>query len=286
VLPRPYRGGIWSSRTISAARLESRHSADGGGQERSHVDDETIPMKRLLQGLAAVFVLVLVSATTEYAAGGAPVSPTSAVITFDDAGQSVQLTIPTPACPVSQPQCEWKFFLNEPKLHVDVATVYGTSGILTIDYPSNFCGVIQADAYVGPPWVPKRGYQHTIEDCAAVTPTPTLPPSAGATSEPPTTTMTTTTTAASTPPPAPPDNPVAAATAVPAAAAPPATTPSTTPVGLSGSSKPAQLPFTGRDIKPFLLLGWSMVALGSCLLMQRRRRLHARRRYRHQARTT
>jgi hypothetical protein len=235
------------------------------------------PIKRPLQLLVAGFVLLLFSATSEYAAWSAPDNPFSAVITFDDAAQAVQLTIPTPACPASQPQCEWRFFLNEPKLHVDVATVYGTSGILTIDYPSNFCGVIQADAYVGPPWVAKRGYQHTIEDCAAVTTTSTEPPSAGAASEPPTTTTTT----ASTPPPTPPD--AAASATVPALATPQAPTPSTTPAGSPGGAKPTQLPFTGSDIKPFLLIGWSMVALGSCLLIQRRRRLHSRRRYRHQA---
>jgi len=261
-------------------KSRSRHSADGGGQERSHVDNETIPMKRLLQVLMAVFVLLLLSATTEYAAGGASDSPSSAVITFDDAAQAVHLTIPTPACPVPEPQCEWKFFLNEPKLHIDVATVYGTSGILTIDYPSNFCGVIQADAYVGPPWVAKRGYQHPIEDCAAATTSSTEPTSAGAAGESPTTT-----TAASTPLPAPPQD-AAAAGDVPTPATPPATTPSTTAVDSPGSSNPAQLPFTGSDVKPFLLIGWSMVALGSCLLIQRRRRLHSRRRYRHQDRTT
>ena len=35
-----------------------------------------------------------------------------------------------------------------------------------------------------------------------------------------------------------------------------------------------------------LLIGWFMVALGACLLIQRRRGMHSRRRYRHQARTT
>jgi hypothetical protein len=234
------------------------------------------PIKRVLQLLTALFVLLLVGVTTEYAAWGASGGPSSAVITFDDGAQAVQLTIPTPACPLSEPQCEWRFFLNEPKLHVDVATAYGTSGVLTIDYPSNFCGVIQADAYVGPPWVPKRGYQHTIEDCAATTTSSTEPPSAGAASEPPPTTT------ASTPPSVPPD--AAGAATVPAVAPPPAPTPSTTPVDGAGDSKPAQLPFTGTDIKPFLLTGWSMVVLGSCLLIQRRRRLHSRRRYRHQTR--
>lgn len=241
-------------------------------------------MKQLMRVLMALFILLLLSATTEAAAGGESDSPSEAVITFDDAAQAVHLTIPTPACPESEPQCEWKFFLNEPRLHVDVATVYGSSGSLTIEYPSDFCGVIQADAYVGPPWVAKRGFQHTIEDCEAATATTlsTGPPSAGATSEPPTTA----TTAASTPLQAPPEEPAAAATAVPPAAAPAAATAATAPVGSPAGSTPAQLPFTGSNIKPFLVIGWSMVAVGVCLLIQRRRGLHSRRRYRHQARPT
>jgi hypothetical protein len=243
-------------------------------------------MKQLMRVLMALFVLVLLSATTEAAAGGESDSPSDAVITFDDAAQVVHLTIPTHACPESEPQCEWKFFLNEPKLHIDVATVYGTSGTLTIDYPSNFCGVIQADAYVGPPWVAKRGYQHSIADCTAVTTSPTVPPSAGATNEPPTTAPT----EASTPTPAPPENGAAAATAVPPPTVAPAATPSPvtvgSPVGSPVGSSPTQLPFTGPDIKPFLLIGWLLVALGLCLAAQRRRGVHSRKRYRHQARTT
>ena len=253
-----------------------------GGQERSHFDNETIPMKRLLEALTAVVVLLLLSATLEVAAGGASESESSAVITFDDAAQAVHLTIPTPACPESEPQCEWKFFLNEPKLHVDVAIVYGTSGTLTIDYPSEFCGVIQADAYVGPPWVAKRGYQHTIEDCADTKTSTPEPPSAGATSEPPTTPTAAAPTAAPTPPPSSPGDAAATAATVPPLVTTPPPTPASSPIG----PKPAQLPFTGADIKPFLFIGWSMVALGVCLLIQRRRGLHSRRRYRHQARTT
>src|ERR1700676_3699768 len=232
-------GGPWGSRTNYGEESRSRHSADGGGQERSHFDNETVPMKRLLEVLMAVSVLLLLSATLEVEAGGASESPSHAVITFDDVAQAVHLTIPTPACPESEPQCQWKFFLNEPQLHVDVATVYGTSGTLTIDYPSNFCGVIQADAYVGPPWVAERGYQHTIADCAAATTASTEPPSAGATSEPPTTPTTPT----SAPPQAPPQEAAAAAT-VPPLTPPPITAPSTTAPEAAGAPKAAQPPVT------------------------------------------
>ncbi len=189
-------------------------------------------------------------------------SPSTAVITFNDAARQVQLTIPTPACPPSQPNCEWKFFLNEPKLSVDVATIYGTSGTLTLDYPPDFCGVIQADAYVGPPWVATRGFQHTIEDCTPPTATTGGPPGVTQQPSPPGTTPTT-------PPPSPQQLGSVAAASVPTTA-PPADVPqvsaaATVPATATGSA-PAQLPFTGASIKPFLFSGLTLIALGLFLL--------------------
>ena len=211
-------------------------------------------MKRIIVALASVITLVAFSVTLGGAAWSATNDPSTAVITFDDAAQQVTLQIPSPACPASQPDCVWKFFLNEPKLSVDVATIYGTSGTLTLAYPPDFCGVIQADAYIGgPPWVPKRGFQHTIEDC---TPPPTT--TTTTTTEPPTTTTTTTTepppiSGNNTPPPAPP------------AVNPPA--PVVTPVAAPTVAAPlTQLPFTGKDIKPFLFAGLGAVAIGLGLL--------------------
>ncbi len=126
-------------------------------------------MKRIVVVLSSVMALIALSVTLGGAAWSATVpssTPSSTpIIIFDDVGQQAQLIIPTPACPETQPDCMWRFFLNLPKLHIDVATVYGTSGTLSIPYPPNFCGVIQADAYVGPPWVAKRGFQHTINNC-------------------------------------------------------------------------------------------------------------------------
>ncbi len=203
--------------------------------------------------------LVAISFPLGSAAVSAADGPTYAVITFNDAARQVQLTIPTPACPTSQPDCQWKFFLNEPKLSVDVATVYGTSGTLTIPYPANFCGVIQADAYVGPPWVPKRGFQHTIEDCASVTATTTAPPGTAQQPSPPTTSTTPppmfgSVSATSVPPPA------------PSAEAPQVSGSATVPAVSSNSAAPAQLPFTGANIKPFLFGGLTLIALGLSLL--------------------
>ena len=114
-------------------------------------------MKRIIKIIGATIGLFAISVPLGGAALSAADTSSSAVIVFDDAAHQAQLIIPTPACSASQPNCQWKFFLNEPKLSVDVGTVYGTSGTLTIDYPSDFCGVIQADAYVGPPWIPKLG---------------------------------------------------------------------------------------------------------------------------------
>lgn len=200
-------------------------------------------------GLVAISVPLGTTAVTALDASSSP------VIVFDDAAHQVQLIIPTPACPEAQPNCQWKFFLNEPKLSVDVATVYGTSGTLTIPYPSNFCGVIQADAYVGPPWVAKRGFQHTIEDCGPTTSPTSVPPDA----------PTTSTTGA---PPAvvgsasQPGPPSSAGQAAPA----PASSTASAPVVSSASDAPTQLPFTGPRLQPLLLLGFGLLALSMFLL--------------------
>jgi hypothetical protein len=208
-------------------------------------------VKRIIVAIASVMTLIAFSITLGGAAWSATDASSTPIITFDDAAQQVTLQIPTPACPASQPTCQWKFFLNEPKLSVDVATVYGTSGTLTLAYPPDFCGVIQADAYVGPPWVAKRGFQHTIEDCETAT----------TTTVPPTTTTTTTTT---TLPPVPP--PVSGPTVAPPA---PVSVPVATPAPTPAPVTPApitQLPFTGKNMTPFLVVGVALVVLGLALL--------------------
>jgi hypothetical protein len=248
-------------------------------------------VKRIL--MASVVAVTVVAAVAVGTAWGAPGAPSSAVITFDDSAHQVTLQIPSPACPTTQPTCQWKFFLNEPKLSVDVATVYGTAGTLTLAYPANFCGVIQADAYVGPPWVPKRGWQHTIEDCtAATTGTTDLPDSGGTTATtdapdtPPASTTTTTeapehggTNAPVTPVGTPPGTvqlPDTQAAAVAPAVSPPAKgAPASTPSALPDSATSARLtslPFTGADLQPFVYLGTMFVVLGIVLMARRRQR--------------
>jgi hypothetical protein len=215
-------------------------------------------VKRIIVAIGSVIVLIAFSVTLGGAAWSAADSSSPAVITFNDAAQQVQLTIPTPACPTSQPDCQWKFFLNEPKLSVDVATVYGTSGVLTLDYPKDFCGVIQADAYVGPPWVAQRGFQHTIEDCE---PPPTTTTTTTTTAPPPTTTTTTNV------PPVPPVPPPVSGSNIPPPTPPPAALPFTAPATTSTVAAPlTQLPFTGKNIKPILFAGLTLVALGLALL--------------------
>ena len=226
-------------------------------------------MKRLIIA-AAVLVCAVVGAVPT-AAVAAPATSTHPIIIFDDTAQQAELIIPTPACPTTQPGCEWKFFLNAPKLSIDFATVYGTSGTLVIPYPKHFCGVIQADAYIGPPWVAQRGFQHTItSDCAPpppVTP-PVKPPStpapvSPAPVSPPEAIVPTNTAPAPAPVP-----PTVAATSEPVA--PAVGTPKY--VAATGAQQ-QDLPFTGLNVALLLLVGSGLVALGIGLLTRRRRRI-------------
>jgi hypothetical protein len=56
--------------------------------------------------------------------------------------------------------------VNEPDIPAQtlVGVATGTSGVLTVAYPKNFCGVIQADMFVGPaPWRLIVGHQQMIQ---------------------------------------------------------------------------------------------------------------------------
>jgi LPXTG-motif cell wall-anchored protein len=231
-------------------------------------------VKRII--IASVMAMTVVAAAAAGTAWGAP-STSGPVITFDDANNVVTLQIPDPPCPASEPGCVWKFFLNEPKVSVDVSTIYGTAaGTLTLAYPQNFCGIIQADAYIGPtangPWTPQRGWQHQLPDSDCTTPTtsttststtevppttPTdIPPSKDGSSAAGTVPVTTTST---TPPPVPETKAVS-------------TTPSTTTPTVKADAALTSLPFTGINLMPFVLLGVGCVALGLGLLFGRRKR--------------
>lgn len=223
-------------------------------------------MKRLVVAIlsaGAVFVLTSMTMGTTWSAAAGP--PTATPV-FDDAARQVTLTIPTPPCAPGQEGCKWLLFVNEPDVPGKpvVDSVTGTVGVLTVQYPPNFCGVLQADARTGPPWVQVRGLRHTVstDHCP---PPPTIT----------TTTTTTTTTTSTTAPPVPPI--VAAGGQPPAEPATPARQPAVLPFTAGEAASPStsaptsgavatRLPFTGLDTKPLWILGLSLVAFGLTLL--------------------
>ncbi len=68
-----------------------------------------------------------------------------AVIKFWPSYQVVTLKVPLQQwCPPSKPSCVWMLSVDEPNIppQTVVGTATGTSGVLVVAYPSNFCGVI------------------------------------------------------------------------------------------------------------------------------------------------
>ena len=206
--------------------------------------------------IAATVCLVagvtLLSAGTAFAAGSS--APSSKPI-LQFGTDSVSLIIPTPPCPGTHPACKWMLFVNQPYVpgQPTVGYAVGTSGTLTVDYPANFSGIIQADVLVGPPYKLKFGRKHHIDTTGSSTTTPptTTPP----TTTPPTTTAVLPFTAS-------------------AGSGPGGQGPSQLPFTSANSS--SQLPFTGADITPLLVAGTALVLLGLFILTtleQRRRAL-------------
>ena len=182
------------------------------------------------------------------------------IIKFWPTDKVVTLEIPSPPCRGSHPPgCVWRLIVNEPKVPAQtlVGTAQGTSGILTVAYPENFCGEIQADAEVGPaPWSLVIGHRATIQTAAVCDPV-TAP-----------TTVTPTTATPTTTPPA----------TTPTAQLPftgSASTSTTNPV-LVAQTTLERLPFTGVDVKPLAIVGTFLILLGLNILTtleQRRRAL-------------
>ncbi|MDA8274862.1 MAG: hypothetical protein M0029_05705 [Actinomycetota bacterium] len=111
------------------------------------------------------------TAGTAWAAGPPTPGPQLA---FDAPQQQASLVIPAPACPTSNPGCEWMLFMNAPLVPNApvIGEVTGTSGRLTIPYPTDFCGVIQADALIGrapfvgaAAWTYVSGMRTSISTC-------------------------------------------------------------------------------------------------------------------------
>jgi hypothetical protein len=173
------------------------------------------------------------------------------VLSFVPSENKVTLKIPTPACPTTMPNCQWMLFVNEPYVPAKtvVGFVTGTSGLLSIAYPANFCGVIQADVYAGLPWRLRFGHQHTID-----------------------------TETSCNPPPVPPSPPVVPPAATAGSGSPPATA---APVAATAPApaKPAvgsQLAFTGANVAPLAVAGSVLLLAGIYILTtleQRRRAL-------------
>jgi hypothetical protein len=235
-------------------------------------------VKRMVTVVGAIVGLIAVSVPVGSAAVSAADSALTGLITFDDAAQQVTLTVPTPACAPDHEGCKWVLFVNEPKVAGEpvVGSETGTTGVLTVKYPPDFCGVLQADARTGPPYVQVLGLLHTVKG-SNCSPTPTST----------TTTSSTTTTTTSGPVPGsqPPTPPSAAAAAVSPADGPvgatstgPTSEPAAAGTSAPVSATPTQLPFTGANVRPFLFVGLTLVAVGAFLLTTRisRRRMARR----------
>jgi hypothetical protein len=203
-------------------------------------------------GLVALWAAVASSGTASASARGS-----FAVIKFWPGYNVVTLQIPAPACGDNRPaNCVWRLTVNEPDVPAQtlVGMVQGTSGILTVAYPTNFCGVIQADATVGPaPWAFFVGHRATIQTARSCDPVTT--PTGAA----PTTTTTT--------------RPPASAAAVQLPFTGSSSTSTTNAVLVSTTTR---LPFTGVDVKPLAIVGTFLILLGLNILTtveQRRRTL-------------
>jgi hypothetical protein len=189
------------------------------------------------------------------------------VLVFNDAAKQAQLTIPKDSCTPGV-KCKWMLFMNLPFMphQPRVGYVVGKSGTLVLAYPT-FCGVIQADALRGPaPWKFRTGIREKIENCTNVGTTTTT--SAVATSTTASTQPEHTVAAVST---TTPTTAAAATSALPFSG----TSSSAVPAATTATTAAAQLPFTGFDVRPLLLIGTALVLLGGLLLstVESRRRM-------------
>ncbi len=263
--------------------------------------------RRVNRWLAAVAALLIALGSMLVIAGSASAStpighfPT---IRFWNSYDVVTMNVPLRAwCPKTEPFCEWQLFVNEPDIppQTVVGTATGTSGILTVHYPKNFCGVIQADALVGPsPWLLQFGHKKMIKtgkSCNGPPPTSTTnPPASTTTTKPPHTTTTTkpphTTTTTKPHHTTPTTKPHHAATTTTQAL--PFTSSSTPPAAaaVSGGSSdpstaaPAQLPFTGADVRPLIVIGSALILAGIYILTTLEQRRRAMRRMAYSMRTS
>jgi hypothetical protein len=189
-------------------------------------------------------------------------------------------------CPKLQgPHCEWELYVNEPDIPsqtvVGTAKAYaGTATNVQVPYPPDFCGVIQADALVGPvQWFMSTGKKMTIDTCGDSTTTPTT---SSPTTSPPTTSPPTTSPPTTKPPHSPTTTapPHTAATSVlpftGATSTEPPSDDSSAVDATTATTAPATLPFTGADLDPLVVIGSVLILAGLSILTsleQRRRAL-------------
>ncbi|HEV3281452.1 MAG TPA: hypothetical protein VG032_07585 [Acidimicrobiales bacterium] len=134
-------------------------------------------MRRWLGPALAVVTLLLVAQPTPAGAADSQFVH----IKFDDQARMVTMTLPTSPCRQSArfTRCNWVLFVDEPDMPGQpvVGTATGTSGVLSVPYPSvcDHVGRLQADALVGPPLRKMVGYRHGLLStchCAPSSPWP------------------------------------------------------------------------------------------------------------------
>ncbi len=230
---------------------------------------------RRVAALAAALVVAGVTLASMGSATAAPRPSQFIIIKFIPSLHEVTLTIPTPPCKHGPPGCVWRLWVNEPFAPGApvLGSAVGTSGVLTVTYPSTVCGTVQGDASVtlqadvsvgGQVWRYKVGHRMTIP-CTPTSPV-THPPTATTHPVAPTTTATT---------PAP-DPSSSATTALPFTGGTATTTTGPTTGKAVQTAAISQLPFTGIDLKPMVLMGMALILSGLLLasrLEQRRRAL-------------
>lgn len=161
------------------------------------------------------------------------------VLRFVASPAGAELILPNPPCQITDPGCTWTLVVNEPEVKGGplIGTAEGTTGTLSVALPP-FCGVVQADAFIGPaPVLMIKGIRETVNTCQVAS----LP--AGLTS-----TQT-----------------------------PTATTGATGGTGTKDPTG-AQLPFTGIDVNELFFLGMSLVLAGTFLITTAQSRRRALRR--------
>jgi hypothetical protein len=179
-------------------------------------------------------------------------------------------------CPRSQPDCKWKLTVYETvaSAHTIVGSVVGDAGTLTVTYPLYFCGVLIAEAFVGPkPYILQREIQQSADTggaCGAGTGANVT--TVGSTIAPTVPVVHAVTVHSS---PQGPSVVVAAAAAHPTAST----------VYLRGV-RYRVLAFTGTDVRPLVFIGAALVLLGFYIITTLEQRRRAMRRMAHAVRTS